>query len=155
MTPDHMTVGLPPPIAAELDSLILQMVQRPEGATVREIVAAINGSPIPVHARAKNQDDFEYWLTIETVWVSFADEHRFRGVAIVDVDTEQKAKKKKWTLAVIARTIEMNCNAGPDTSVQIQGSGRFIDCDHKNKLILDEALLGRIGEELAQRRRLN
>jgi hypothetical protein len=96
-------------------------------------------------------------MTIETVWVSFADETKFRGVAIVDVDINENAitgknatgrrhrgKLEKWALLAVERTIEMNCNAGPDTSVKIQRTGGFIDCDHKNMLILDKALLDRI-----------
>jgi hypothetical protein len=82
-------------------------------------------------------------MTIETVWVSFADRTKFRGVAIVDVDINENTEKK-WSLLAVERTIEMNCNAGPDTSVKIQRTGRFIDCDHKNTLILDKALLGKI-----------
>jgi hypothetical protein len=89
---------------------------------------------------------------IETVWVSFADREKFRGVAIVDVDVGEQVKKE-LALLIVARTIEMKCNAGPDTSVEMVRLRRFIDCDHKNKLIMDEALLDRIGKELAQRRR--
>jgi hypothetical protein len=94
-------------------------------------------------------------MTVETVWVSFADRDKFRGVAIVDVDLKPRMKKVVMVSKVVQRTIEMDCNAGPDTSVQMLRLQSFIDCDHKNKLILDEALLGRIGEELAQRRRPN
>jgi hypothetical protein len=95
-------------------------------------------------------------MTIETVWVSFADRTKFRGVAIVDVDinenenTEKENKPRALTRLAslaVARTIEMNCNAGPDTSVKIQRTGRFIDCDHKNMLILDRAILDKIKQE--------
>jgi hypothetical protein len=82
-------------------------------------------------------------MTIETVWVSFADRTKFRGVAIVDVDINENTEKK-WASLAVARTIEMNCNAGPDTSVKIQRTGCFIDTDHKNTLILDKALLDKI-----------
>ena len=91
-------------------------------------------------------------MTIETVWISFADKEKFRGVAIVDVDIKPRTRKLVWLSLVVARTIEMNCNAGPDTSVQMMRLKRFIYSEHKNKLILDEALLDKIGEELAQRR---
>jgi hypothetical protein len=89
---------------------------------------------------------------IETVWVSFADRKKFRGIAIVDVDLGTAENKKAAFLAV-AKTIEMKCNAGPDTEVLMTRFRRFIDCEYKNKLILDKALIEKIDEELAQKRR--
>jgi hypothetical protein len=81
-------------------------------------------------------------MTIKTVWVSFADRKKFRGVAIVDVDAT-----KDWAGLAIAKTIEMKCNAGPDTSVEMHGLRSCIDSKYKNKLILDEDLLNRLLEE--------
>lgn len=92
-------------------------------------------------------------MTLETVWVSFADKKRFRGVAIVDVDLDEKDKKPEVALKVAAKTIEMECNAGPDTEVKMLRLRSHIECDYKNKLIFDEVLLENIGEELAQKQR--
>jgi hypothetical protein len=91
---------------------------------------------------------------IETVWVSFADREKFRGVAIVDVDLKPRMTRLKQIIAVVQRTIEMGCNAGPDTSVQMLRARRFIDLpDYKNKLIFDEVPLKEmIGEEWRKQR---
>jgi len=54
----------------------------------------------------------------QTVWLSFADENRFRGVTIVDVTkSEINREGGKWIMAAIEKTIALGINPGPDTSV--------------------------------------
>jgi hypothetical protein len=42
-------------------------------------------------------------VSIETCWASFADEDRFRGLAIVDVDVDEDGD---WMEALIHKTID-------------------------------------------------
>jgi hypothetical protein len=76
-------------------------------------------------------------MTIETVWVSFADKDKFRGVAIVDVDCPADTDKAELMMAALERTIELGCNAGPDTSVQAQTitQRHYVPEAFKNRLL--------------------
>ena len=49
-----------------------------------------------------------------TFWVSFANEDECIGVAVVDDDDASDAT------TIVRKTIELGCNPGPDSSVQIQ-----------------------------------
>jgi hypothetical protein len=79
---------------------------------------------------------------ISTLWLSFADENEFKGVAIVDVVEGEDAAE----MAVI-KSIRLSINPGPDTSVLILNmtNNPLIKPEHKNRLILDEELLLKLG----------
>jgi hypothetical protein len=87
-------------------------------------------------------------VSIETCWASFADEDRFRGLAIVDVDVDEDGH---WAGALIQKTIAAGCNAGPDTSVSMGRCRCLIPSEHKNRLITDKDEAQRVLDELAQR----
>jgi hypothetical protein len=53
-------------------------------------------------------------MTMATYWVSFADDVECVGVAIVDDDDASDA------MTIVQKTIELGCNPGPDSEVQIQ-----------------------------------
>jgi hypothetical protein len=82
--------------------------------------------------------------TIRTLWLSFNndDDDGFLGVAIVDVVEEENAVE----MAVV-KTIHLGINPGPDSSVLILNmtNNPLIKLEHKNRLILDEKLLLKLG----------
>jgi hypothetical protein len=82
---------------------------------------------------------------IRTLWLSFNnddDDDGFLGVAIVDVVEEENAVE----MAVV-KTIHLGINPGPDSSVLILNmtNNPLIKLEHKNRLILDEKLLLKLG----------
>jgi hypothetical protein len=52
----------------------------------------------------------------ERIWLSFADDKGFRGIAIVDLDGGP-FNKEEAVVAAISKTISLGINPGPDTSV--------------------------------------
>jgi hypothetical protein len=81
---------------------------------------------------------------ISTYWLSFNDDDDdgFLGVAIVDVVAEEDAVEM-----AVDKTIRLGINPGPDSSVLILNisNNPLIKLEHKNRLILDEELLLKLG----------
>jgi hypothetical protein len=73
-----------------------------------------------------------------TYWVSFATKEKFVGVAIVDVDVDDKEfSDAEMATAIIEETIRRGCNGGPHTSVRMMKlpANRHIPDSLKNRLL--------------------
>jgi hypothetical protein len=57
--------------------------------------------------------------TRKTFWLSFADDERFAGVAVVDVCRDEQGADTPF-IAAIKKSIKLKANPGPDYAVQGQ-----------------------------------
>jgi len=74
--------------------------------------------------------------TVRTFWISFANEHEFGGVNIIDL-SEDEIGDEKWILAAVDKTIALGINPGPDYAVQGQRLPTYhtIPARFKNRLL--------------------
>ena len=77
--------------------------------------------------------------TVGTVWLTFANEHEFGGVNIIDL-SEDEIGEEKWICAAIDKTIILGINPGPDYSVRGQRvpAHNAIPTRFKNRLLNEE-----------------
>jgi hypothetical protein len=83
---------------------------------------------------------------ISTLWLSFNhDDDGFLGVAIFDMTRDRNARLT--VVEIVERSIDLGINPGPDSSVLFLDvtNNPLIMPEHKNRLILDEDLLLKLG----------
>ena len=80
---------------------------------------------------------------ISTFWLTFNEDDRFMGVAIFDMVEEENARL--GTAEIAEKAWELGINPGGAVLVlDVTGDPR-IKLEHKNRLILDDDLLIRLG----------
>ena len=84
-------------------------------------------------------------LMISTFWLSFNDNGRFLGVAIFDMVETEDARLE--IDEIVERAWELGINPGGAVCIQDVSGYPSIKPEHKNRLIIDDALLIELGSK--------